>query len=204
MSLTNATATTRTVDSRRTEVLSSDEVSRLLGACSSRAASGLRNRALIAVLYRGGLRVCEVLELLPGCVDLEAHVISVERGRRSRDVRLDSGAFEILVRWMERREEIGLSKDGPLFCTLSGTLLASSYLRGLLHRLATQGMVDKRVSAEVLRKSLAVELAQEGFSIGAIQAQLGHSSVAVTSRYLGRLEYGAASHALQHRQRWCP
>jgi integrase/recombinase XerC len=186
------------------EVLGSEEVGRLIAACSRCASSGLRNRALIAILYRGGLRVCEALELAPGSVDVEARVVSVERASRSRKIGLDAGAFRILERWIERRSEIGIGEYSPLFCTLAGTPLASSYLRGLLHRLATSAMIDKRVSAEVLRRSLAMELAEEGFSISAIQMQLGHSSIAVTSRYLGRIEYGDAVSAVQHRRPWTP
>jgi site-specific recombinase XerD len=185
-------------------VLSAAEVARLIGACSGQASSGLRNRAIIAVLYRAGLRVCEALELEASDVDAGERLLFVHHGERSRRVSLDSGAFRIIERWVERRSEIDLPESAPLFCTLSGTPLASSYLRALLHRLATKAGIDKHVSAEVLRRSLAFELSQEGFSVVDIQAQFGHSTAAVTSRYLARLESGDVPRALRRRQEWRP
>ena len=62
------------------ELLSSEEVRALLRACSSRAPTGIRNRALIAVLYRGGLRISEALDLLPKDVDSAQGTLTVLHG----------------------------------------------------------------------------------------------------------------------------
>ena len=170
------------------EILTANEVRALISACSARSSTGLRNRALIVVLYRSGLRLGEALQLEAGQVDLESRTVrGATRGERVRSIGLDAGSFRVIERWLERRAELGLQADAPLFCTLSGKVLASSYLRGLLHRLAEKAKVDKQVSAEVLRRSLAVELVKEGFPIETIQSQLGHSAASVTGRYLARL-----------------
>ena len=72
------------------EILTDDEVCRLLDACGTRPA-GLRNRALIAVLYRAGLRVNEALDLWPKDIDLQAGSIRVLHGKgdRARTVGID-------------------------------------------------------------------------------------------------------------------
>ena len=76
------------------EVLTNDEVLRLIDACSN-TPTGLRNRALIAVLYRAGLRVSEALDLYPKDVDAAAGTIRVLHGKgdRSRVVGIDAGGF---------------------------------------------------------------------------------------------------------------
>lgn len=185
-------------------VVSPDEVVGLIRACSPRSSSGIRNRALITTLYRAGLRVGEALALGPADVQVEERVIVPARGSHSRRIALDSGSFRIIETWLARRDGLELPEGVPLFCTLKGKPLASSYLRGLLHRLATRAGIRKPVSAEVLRRSLALELVEEGFSLAAIQAQLGHSSTAVTSRYLERLGTGDAMEDLRLRADWRP
>ena len=69
---------------RPPEVLSSDEVRALIGACSNRAPTGIRNRALIAVLWRCGLRVGEALALEPRDVDLNAGTLRKNSGLSRR------------------------------------------------------------------------------------------------------------------------
>ncbi|MGI8592761.1 MAG: tyrosine-type recombinase/integrase, partial [Solirubrobacteraceae bacterium] len=102
------------------ELLSPDEVRALLRACSSRAPTGIRNRALIAVLYRGGLRISEALALLPKDVDSAQGTLTVLHGKgdRRRTVGMDPAAFALLERWVDRRRALGLSGRRPVFCTL--------------------------------------------------------------------------------------
>jgi hypothetical protein len=100
----------------------------LFRACSSRAATGIRNRALIVVLYRGGLRLGEALALRPKDVELAAGTITILHGKgdRSRTVGLDPGAAAVLERWLERRRALGIGGRAPLFCTLAGRALKPS------------------------------------------------------------------------------
>lgn len=184
------------------QVLTRDEVRRLIGACSDRAATGIRNRALITVMYRGGLRVAGLIGLHESNVDREQAVIHVDHPGRNGTVALDRSSFRVLDRWVDKRRDLGLPEGAPLFCTLQGQSLKPSYVRALLSRLAAKSAIDKRVSAEVLRRTLAAELAQEGVPIGLIQAQLGHRSAATTERYLNRVVPDALLEAMRRRQSW--
>jgi site-specific recombinase XerD len=183
-------------------VLTSDEVRRIVESCSDRSATGLRNRALIVVLYRGGLRLGEALRLTEADVDAERRDLLVDRSGGRRRIPLDPGSFRMVEHWVERRRRRGPGPDAPLFCTLAGRALAPSYVRGMLHRLAARADVDKPVSAEALRRSLALELVEEGFPLDTIQAQLGHSAAAVTSRYLVRLAESRGAADLRRRADW--
>ena len=168
------------------EILTGDEVRSLIRACSNRAPSGIRNRALLVTLYRGGLRLGEALALHPKDVDLDAGTITILHGKgdRSRTVGLDPGAAAVLDRWLERRRTLGIGGRAPLFCTLAGRPLHSSYVRVLLARLAAKAGIEKRVHPHGLRHTHAAELAAEGLPLNLVQAQLGHSSLATTDRYL--------------------
>ncbi len=168
------------------DLLTPQEVARLLDACSLRAPTGIRNRALIVLLYRGGLRLKEALELEIADVDTEGQLVQVRRSGCERDVGIDAVAFRIVEHWASRRRQLGLAGPGRFLCTLRGDPLLPSYVRSLLSRLARAAGVHKRVSAEILRRTLATELVREGLPVEAIQRHLGHSSPAVTSRYLSR------------------
>ena len=168
------------------EVLTPDEVRTLIRACSSRAPTGIRNRALIVVLYRGGLRISEALALKPKDLDRDAGTIRVLHGKgdRARTVGLDPTAFSLLERWLDHRATLGINGRAVLFCTLRGKPLATAYMRALLPRLARRAGIEKRVHAHGLRHTHAAELAREGVPVNVIQMQLGHASLAVTDRYI--------------------
>ncbi len=171
------------------EILTDDEVCRLIRGCSNRAPTGMRNRALIVVLYRGGLRISESLALLPKDLDPAAGWgrILNGKGRKARTFGLDPGAFAVIERWLDVRARYGFNGRAPLFCTLAGKPLKSAYVRALLPRLARKASILKRVHAHGLRHSHAAQLAAEGVPINVIQRQLGHSNVATTSRYLDHI-----------------
>lgn len=171
------------------EPLTADEVRALIKACSNRAPTGVRNRALIVVLYRGGLRLNEALQLCPKDLDRKRNTIRVLHGKgdKSRLVGLDDGAWSVLDRWLDRRAALGINGRRRLFCTLNGDPIQTAYVRALLPRLARKAGIDKRVHPHGLRHTHAFELANEGHPIHVIQAQLGHSSLAVTDRYIRHL-----------------
>ena len=171
---------------RPPEVLTGDEVRNLIGACSNRAPTGIRNRALIAVLWRCGLRVGEALALEPRDVDLEAGTVRVRHGKgdRSRTVGVDDGTQALLARWLDRRQRLGVNGRRRLFCKLDGGPLAQSYVRHLLRRLAEKQGIERRVHPHALRHSYAAELAREGVPMNVLRDALGHSRLATTDRYL--------------------
>jgi site-specific recombinase XerD len=187
------------------EVLTEAEVSALLRACSNRAPTGVRNRALIVLMYRGGLRVGEALALRPKDLDRAAGTIRVLHGKgdKARTVGLDPQAFAVLERWLDRRAARGINGHAPIFCTLKGEPVSSSYVRVLLPRLAKKAGIVKRVHPHGLRHTHAAELAREGVPARLIQEQLGHSSLATTDVYLRKLAPQDLIDAMQKRS-WKP
>ena len=184
------------------EILTQDEVRALIRACSSRAPTGVRNRALLVTLYRAGLRIGETLDLYPKDIDREAGTVRIlnGKGKRARTVGLDPTAFSVIERWLDRRQKLGLNGRYPLFCTLQGEPLKAPYVRVLLPRLARKAGVEKRCNPHALRHSHAAELAREGVPINVVQRQLGHASAATTSRYLDHIAPKEVIETMQRRE----
>jgi site-specific recombinase XerD len=184
------------------ELLTVDDVRAVLAACSAGAPTGLRNRALVVALYRAGLRLEEALTLAPADVDLAGGVIRTRQpgAGRARVAGIDPGGLAVIEAWMGARAALELADGSPLFCTLSGGPLQPAYVRQLLPRLAEKAGIAKRVHAQGLRYSHAVELAAEGLPAEVIQAQLGHGSLASTDRYLRRIPPRDRIGALQRRK----
>ncbi len=176
------------------EILSDDEIRRLLAGCSSTAPTGIRNHALVAVMYRSGLRISEALDLRPKDIDHQNGALRVLHGKgdRARTVGLDPGAMSIVGRWLEIRANLGLNGSSPVFCTLAGpsgggNRMTEAYVRVFLRRLARRAGIEKRVHPHGFRHTHAAELRSEGVDVGIISKQLGHRSIATTARYLDHI-----------------
>ena len=195
------------VGSRRldADLLTRDEIERLIRACSGRAPSGVRNRAILVLAWRSGMRLGEILALRPKDVDLERGTARIQRGKgdRFRVVALDAGTVAVVGRWLEVRRSLSVPSRAPLICTLRGTAIRQDYVRHLLPRLARRAGIDKRVHAHGLRHAFAVELDREGLSLSSIGTLLGHASAATTAIYLRRHGADAAIDFARARE-WSP
>lgn len=167
------------------ELLTPDEATALVHASSGRAPTGLRNRALVAVMYRSGLRPGEALALRPGDVDLEAGAVTVppRKGGRRRVTGIDATTRDLIRDWAARRSERGIGDEAPLFCTLAGETIKAAYVRELLPRLARRAQIRKRVHPLALRYANAAELAEEGMPASMIDRHLGVAPTGAARRY---------------------
>lgn len=182
-------------------MLSRAEADRLIGAVSARSHLGVRNRALLAVLYRGGLRVSEALALRAVDVDVDAGTIRVldGKGSKPRTVGLDAGGLAAVQRWIDARRALGLRR-APLFCTLAGEPISANAVRAMMKRAAGRAGIERRVHPHGLRHTHAAELVAEAVPMPVIRDQLGHSSLAVTDRYLRDIAPGDVIAAMQRRE----
>ena len=172
------------------ERLTAAEIDALLSAISGRSSTAIRNRALIATMYRGALRVGETLALKPGDVDADSGELLIRegKGRKSRPLKLDAGALGLVNEWRERRKQLGFTGRQPLFCAIKGATaggeLKTAYIRALLPTLAGKAGIERRVHAHGLRHARAGELAMAGVPTHIIRDALGHTSIATTDAYL--------------------
>lgn len=164
---------------------------------------GARDRALIAMLWRSGLRIGEALSTEPKDIDLADGIVSVlsAKGRgkpKRRTVPIDRGAQQLLERWLEVRgdllEERGDPKvagrfHGKVFCVLTrptiGRQLGDSCFRETLKHLARKADLRRRIHPHALRHTFASEIYYlEGATMADLQNALGHTHASTTDRYI--------------------
>lgn len=165
----------------------------MMDAAGLRSVSAIRNRALVALIACGGLRVSTALSVRPGDLALDRDRIRIGVEGDPREVELIDRGPEEIARWLEERRGLGLPDDAPLLCTLRGRPLATSYVRELLPRLAARAGIAGAVSGESLRRAHTAELVRLGWSLRRVQMQLGHGAAATTRRFLSRVERGATA-----------
>ena len=165
--------------------LSVEEVKRLLAGPAPRTAAGLRDRAMLELIYATGLRVSELVALGVNQVDLESRVVLARgKGSRERLVPVGAPAAEALRAWLAGPRERMLKgrRSRDLFVTPRGGRMTRQGFWKLLARYA-RGAGIRRVSPHGLRHSFATHLLAGGADLRAVQAMLGHADVSTTQIY---------------------
>ena len=151
--------------------LTPHEAQAIIDACPQNK-TGIRNRALLTLMYRSGLRVGEALSLRPSSLDFAAHSIRLldTKNGQAQTRGFHPSADEALKRWIALRRGLGLTA-GPLFWHIEahpGGPLSTRYVRWLTADLAKRAGVDKRVHPHIFRHTFAAELSRSGADLAAI------------------------------------
>lgn len=171
------------------EPLTRDEAEQLARVVG-RGVTGIRNRALVLVLFDTGARLSEALDLESQDLDLERGSVRIRHGKGDADrvAGLGMAGERALRDWLEVRATHGQCARSPfVFCTLQGAPLMSSYVRQLLPRLGRRAGLEKRVHAHGLRHGHALHLIRAGEPLDVVSAQLGHANLETTNRYVKRM-----------------
>ena len=166
--------------------LTVDEVDALLLAPDVATPLGLRDRALLELLYATGLRVSELLALAPAHLDLEAGVLTcLGKGRKERVVPFGDEAATWLGRYQrEARPALVAGRGSPrLFVNARGGPLSRMGFWKLLRAYGLQAGIGRSISPHVLRHSFATHLLERGADLRAIQMMLGHADLSTTQIY---------------------
>ena len=174
------------------ETLSVAEVERLLeSAGDDETPSGHRSRALVELLYAGGLRVSEALGLDREDASLEAGFVRViGKGDRERLVPIGDLARDWLRSWVDgprasllALHHVSPARGGPLFLGDRGRRLARQQAWGIVTGAAERAGLAGRVSPHTLRHSFATHLLEGGADLRIVQELLGHASISTTQLY---------------------
>jgi integrase/recombinase XerD len=166
--------------------LSLSEVERLIEAANGTAPRSLRDRALIELLYGGGLRVGEAVALERGDVDLDARIVRcVGKGDKERVVPLGAQAVEALRRYLARGRPFLDRRHRPeIFLNAQGGALTRAGAFLIVRRLAAKAGLDpERVHPHLLRHSFATHLLEGGADLRSVQEMLGHADLGTTEIY---------------------
>jgi site-specific recombinase XerD len=167
-------------------ILEREEVRKLLDACNIATPTGARNRAIVELMHRGGLRVGEVCRLHVADIRWESQNLIVRRSKNDTDrtIPLEPGSQHLLRLWLQNRPKV---KSPYLFVNIKGEQVApvsTRYVQQLMKLLARRAGLDpERVTPHVLRHCYATELLEEGFTIREVQQLLGHVWVTTTQIY---------------------
>ena len=167
-----------------------DDILKIMETYDKNTVAGSRDRAILAVMYRSGMRIAEALALMPENLDRDQSFIRVLHGKGDKDrtVVMDDGGWSIMGRWLKKRAKISnLPEDAPLFCSPSGKAITQQNFRKVLYIHAKKAGVKARVNPHGFRHSHAFEMASEGIQPHIIQEQLGHASLERTQVYLKHL-----------------
>ncbi len=176
----------RTAARKLPNVLDGDDIGKLIAQPDPATPLGLRDRAMLELLYASGLRVTELILLLVHQVNLDGNYLIVKgKGSKVRQVPFGSKAREALFRYLTEVRPKFLRGRQSQYCfvTRSGKpMTRQGFWKGLRqHRLAAG--IEKRVTPHTLRHSFATHLLENGADLRSVQSMLGHADIATTEIY---------------------
>ena len=170
------------------DVLSVEEVSRIISAIDLSRREGVRNKAMLEVLYSCGLRVTELCELQLSKVDFIDKVVQViGKGNKVRTIPVGTTALQAIDDYLsEYRSQIIPMKgyEDTVFLGRQGRGLSRQMAFTMLRRVAIQAQIRKSISPHTFRHSFATHLIEAGADLRAVQEMLGHEQIATTEIYM--------------------
>ena len=169
------------------DTLNVEEVNAIIDAIDSSTAEGMRNKALLEVLYGCGLRVTELITLKISNLYVENEYLKVlGKGNKERIIPIGSSALKLLKIYIEEvRVHINVKKnyENYIFLNRLGTGLSRISVFNIVKELVEKAGIKKTVSPHTFRHSFATHLIEGGADLRAVQEMLGHSSIITTEIY---------------------
>ncbi len=166
-------------------VLSIGEVEDIMDSVDLNTEAGIRDRAILELLYSCGLRVTEASGLKISCIYLEEGFIRVTgKGDKERIVPLGDPASDAVKRYLAiRREPSGRENEDILFLNRSGGQLSRISIFNMVKKQALAAGITKEISPHTFRHSFATHLIEGGADLRIVQEMLGHESILTTEIY---------------------
>lgn len=169
------------------KVLSDEQVQQLFKGINPRYHNGVRHRAAFESMYRAGLRVSEVCNLVPADVDLSKGMLHIQDSKNGTDRNIPIG--DTLINWLRRWDEIRPESD-YFFCARNGGRLDERYLKHVIKRVSEktgvylqEGLEKRTVHTHNFRHTFATRMLEQGFNIREVQELLGHRNLSTTMIY---------------------
>ncbi|MBE7035741.1 MAG: site-specific tyrosine recombinase XerD [Ruminococcaceae bacterium] len=174
------------VEKKLPQVLSPGEMERLLEQPESSDLKGIRDKAMLELLYATGIRVTELIELDVTEVNLEMGFIHCEKTGADRIIPFGKICTEALTAYIHKvRPLLNEASDEPaLFLNLSGQRMSRQGFWKLLKQYAKDAGIEKTITPHTLRHSFAAHLLENGADLHSVQSMLGHADVSTTQIYV--------------------
>lgn len=166
-------------------VLSVEEVEALLNTPDVNKKEGLRDKAMMELMYSSGLRVSELLSLKLKDINFEKGTIRViGKGNKERIVPIGDYALEFVSQYILTARKKNKGRNSPyLFLNKNGTALSRVYFFKQIKKYASEANINKDISPHTLRHCFATHMLENGAELRAIQEMLGHTNIATTQIY---------------------
>lgn len=168
------------------ELLTTDEVDRLITAAKTEDVKGYRDCAILETLYATGLKVGEFLNLKLSDLYLQEGYLTVETDGHIRYVPLYKGALSAIRKYLNhaRKHLVTEEKNEMLFLNQHGQPLSRQGLWKILKNYAQKAGIKKEITPHLFRQSMAMHLVENGADIAVVQELLGHKNITLTKNYV--------------------
>lgn len=171
---------------RLPDTLSRDEMNILLEQPETDTPLGMRDKAMLELLYATGIRVSELITLTMNSINWQVgYLVVVGKGSKERIVPIGQSALDVLNNYMEQARPLLLRgrMTGTLFVNRSGSGLTRQGFWKIIKKYATKAGLAKKVYPHTFRHSFATHLLEGGADLRSVQVMLGHSDIATTQIY---------------------
>ncbi len=163
--------------------LTRDEMAKLIEYNYPQNLKGLRDRAIIEMLYSSGVRVGELVSLKIKDMDFKGKTVNVlGKGKKERLLPVTSQALDSIENYLMKRPT-GKDKDSIIFCNLKGGQLTERGVQFIIDTLARNCGIYRKITPHMLRHSFATHFLENGMNLRYLQALLGHSNLSTTEIY---------------------
>lgn len=171
---------------RLPEVLSSEEVEKLVNSPNLRTVQGVRDKAALELMYATGMRVSEIAGLKLADLNLDMGFVKcIGKGQKERIIPLGSYASRALTRYIDKARPKLLKQkdDDALFLSRLGKKVSRQTFWKTIKAYAREARIKKEISPHTLRHSFATHLLEGGADLRTVQEMLGHSDISTTQLY---------------------
>lgn len=167
------------------QVLSNEEVERLLNQPKCTDLKGYRDKAMLELLYATGIRVSELISLNISDINIAGSFIHCSSKGRERIIPLYPGAVDALAVYMQsiRPRMVCMATESALFVNVNGERMSRQGFWKLIKTYQNKAGIDKEITPHTLRHSFATHLLENGADLHSIQAMMGHSDISSTQVY---------------------
>lgn len=175
------------VEKKIPEILSVDEVDKLMKQPDIHTPKGMRDTAMLELLYATGMRVSELLHLRTSDLNLDYGYVTCHDSEKERIIPIGNVSKTALKRYMEYSRNIFVknTSETALFTNCSGKAMSRQGFWKVLKGYADLAGIEKDITPHTLRHSFAVHMLQNGADVKSVQEMLGHSDISTTQIYLG-------------------
>lgn len=173
------------IEKKLPEILSMDEVVKLLEQPSGESSKEIRDKAMLELLYATGIRVTELISLEVSDVNLNMGYINCRDANKERVIPFGNEAKKALSRYLSGTRDVMLSdpKSPYLFANCSGQPMSRQGFWKLIKYYAKKAGITADITPHTLRHSFAAHLVENGADLRSVQEMLGHSDISTTQIY---------------------